>query len=199
MKDLLNKYNKQTSLRIGLLGGSFNPAHKGHLHISEEALKLFNLDEVWWLVSPQNPLKSAEGMESFESRLKKASNAALNSKIFVTDVEKTLGTQYTVDTLNALTDIFPNMKFIWLMGADNLKQMPLWKNWQEIFSIVPIAVFDRKDYSDQENTGEIAKILSSSKVAEKDVAMILEKELPAWVFVHSNLCNISSTFIRENK
>lgn len=198
MIDLLENYNKNMSFRIGLLGGSFNPAHKGHLHISEEALKLFGLDEVWWVVSPQNPLKSAEDIESLECRISKAKQVALNSKIIVTDIEKTLGTRYTVDTLNAMKDIFPHVKFLWLMGADNLKQMPLWKNWQEIFSIVPIAVFDRKDYSNQENSGEIAKILSSSKVEAEYATMILEKDLPAWTFVHHNLCDISSTFIREN-
>ncbi|MCP4393253.1 MAG: nicotinate-nucleotide adenylyltransferase [Alphaproteobacteria bacterium] len=197
--DLISKYNDNTVKKVGLLGGSFNPAHKGHLHISLEALKRLALDEVWWLVSPQNPLKPTEGMASVEQRKVEAQNLANNPKIIVTDIERRLGTNYTVDTLGALRYKFSSMKFVWLMGADNMHQIPQWKNWREIFDIVPVAVFDRKDYSKEEMSGEMAKLLNSYKIAEKNAATLIDTKPPAWVFIHNDLCNISSTNIRKQQ
>ena len=130
--------------RIGLLGGSFNPAHGGHLHISRLALSRLDLDEVWWLVSPQNPLKPAAGMAPFAERLEAAARvAAAERRIRVSDIEARLGSTYTADTLKALRRRFPRARFVWLMGGDNLAQLPYWKRWQDIFRTAPIAVFDR--------------------------------------------------------
>ena len=114
-------------LKIGLLGGSFNPAHCGHLHVSEVALKRLDLDYVWWLVSPQNPLKSTIGMAPLENRLKWCADEALNPRIRVIDIESELGTRYTIDTLAALKRRFADVKFIWLMGSDNLKNFRRWR------------------------------------------------------------------------
>jgi nicotinate-nucleotide adenylyltransferase len=130
-------------LRIGLLGGSFNPAHDGHIHASELALKQLQLDYVWWLVSPQNPLKPAEGMAGFENRLKRARSLARQRRIVVTGIEAQLGTSYTADTLRALHKRFPQLRFVWLMGSDNLVQLPRWRSWQNIFESVPVAVVAR--------------------------------------------------------
>jgi nicotinate-nucleotide adenylyltransferase len=130
-------------LRVGLLGGSFNPAHEGHLHASTLALKELQLDYVWWLVSPQNPLKEAEGMAPFEDRLRAARNFVRHPRIIVTGIEADLGTRFTVDTLTALKHRFPQARFVWLMGSDNLLQLPRWRGWQEIFAILPIAVIAR--------------------------------------------------------
>ena len=132
-------------MKIGLLGGSFNPAHAGHLHISEIALKKLGLNQVWWLVSPQNPLKDKIG--KFEERLDAAKKlTARNPKIKVLDLENKFGTQYTIDTLKRLKTKFPHYEFVWLMGADNLIQLPKWKRWEEILKLVPIQVFDRAEY-----------------------------------------------------
>src|SRR5690242_19261706 len=125
--------------RIGLLGGSFNPAHGGHLHVSALALKLLDLDQIWWLVSPQNPLKPIAGMAPFRTRVEAARQvAAANRRIIVTDLEDRLGTSYhTADTLKALRRLFPRLRFVWLMGGDNLVQIPEWERWPEVFNTVP--------------------------------------------------------------
>ncbi|MBO0712928.1 MAG: nicotinate-nicotinamide nucleotide adenylyltransferase, partial [Acetobacteraceae bacterium] len=117
--------------RIGLLGGSFNPAHGGHLHVSLLALRHLALDEIWWLVSPQNPLKPADGMAPFANRLEQARRvAAEHPRIRVTDLENRLGaSRYTADTLQALRRRFPRLRFVWLMGGDNLVQIPRWQRW----------------------------------------------------------------------
>lgn len=134
-------------MRVGLLGGSFNPAHQGHLHISNIALKKLKLDQVWWLVSPQNPLKKKDDMMDFSLRLDHAAAiVGVNPKIKVLGIEMELGTRYTVDTLKRLKKKFPNIEFYWLMGADNLIQLPKWKKWQHILDLAPIHVFDRADY-----------------------------------------------------
>ena len=129
--------------RVGLLGGSFNPAHEGHLHISRLALDHLGLDELWWLVSPRNPMKPARGMASFDERLAGARTVAADPRIAVSGIERRLGTRYTADTLRALGARFPRIAFVWVMGADNLAQISRWKDWTAIFEAVPIAVFDR--------------------------------------------------------
>jgi nicotinate-nucleotide adenylyltransferase len=130
-------------LRIGLLGGSFNPAHSGHLHVSETALDRLGLDYVWWLVSPQNPLKPVEEMAPFAERVARARAAAHGRKIRVTGIEADLGTRYTRDTVSALIKRFPRIHFVWLMGSDNLKQLCHWRDWTAIASMLPIAVVSR--------------------------------------------------------
>jgi nicotinate-nucleotide adenylyltransferase len=128
-------------MRIGLLGGSFNPAHGGHLYISEIARKALKLDYVWWLVSPGNPLKSEPA--PLELRMTHARNAAQAPRIHVTDIERRLGTRYTVDTVVALQRRFPGVHFIWLMGSDNLEQFARWRRWRDIAARIPIAVVRR--------------------------------------------------------
>jgi nicotinate-nucleotide adenylyltransferase len=131
-------------LRIGLLGGSFNPPHDGHLHVSEAALKKLGLDYVWWLVSPQNPLKPSRGMASFDKRLEAAKRLAdRHPHMVVSSIEKEFGTQFTIDTLKALKRRFADTRFVWLMGSDNLVQIPRWRRWQQIFALVPVAVIAR--------------------------------------------------------
>lgn len=128
-------------LRIGLLGGSFNPAHGGHLYVSEIARKALKLDYVWWLVSPGNPLKDEP--DPLELRLIRARNAARRPYIYVADIERRLGTRYTIDTIAALQRRFPGVRFIWLMGSDNLEQFSCWRRWQDIAARIPIAVVRR--------------------------------------------------------
>ena len=133
-------------LRIGLLGGSFNPAHDGHVHVSRAALKKLHLDYVWWLVSPQNPLKPQKGMASFAKRLETANCLAeRHPRMIATGIEQALGTRFTIDTLRALKRRFPDTRFVWLMGSDNLVQIPRWRSWQQIFFLMPVAVVARPD------------------------------------------------------
>jgi nicotinate-nucleotide adenylyltransferase len=131
-------------LRIGLLGGSFNPAHAGHLYVSETALKRLKLDSVWWLVSPGNPLKDDAAMAPLASRLQSARRiAAHESRIHVSALETALHTIYTIDTVTALRRRFPRVDFVWLMGSDNLEQFSRWRRWQELARLVPIVVVQR--------------------------------------------------------
>ena len=128
-------------MRIGLLGGSFDPAHDGHLYVSEIARKALNLDYVWWLVSPGNPLKPMP--DCLEVRLRRARNIAHGPRIFVTDIEARLGTRYTIDTVTALQKRFPQVDFVWLMGSDNLEQFSRWRRWRQIACRIPIVVVRR--------------------------------------------------------
>ncbi len=133
-------------IRTGLLGGSFNPAHPGHRRISLQAMRRLRLDEVWWLVSPGNPLKAQEGMAPLVARYASAVEMAEGAAIRPTAIEGELGTVYTVDTIAALKRRFPDRRFIWLMGADNLGQFHRWRDWRKIARMVPIAVMTRPGY-----------------------------------------------------
>jgi nicotinate-nucleotide adenylyltransferase len=130
-------------LKIGLLGGSFNPAHEGHLYISLAAMKKLGLDYVWWLVAPQNPLKPVAGMAPLERRHAVAAATANHPRILVVNAEHTLSTRYTIDTITALKKRFPQVNFVWLMGSDNLEGFHRWRRWQDIAHLVPIAVVQR--------------------------------------------------------
>ena len=139
----------RTGPKIGLLGGSFNPAHGGHRRVSLFAREALGLDEVWWLVSPGNPLKSKKGMAPLAARVAAATAQAKRAPIRVTAIERELGTRYTVDTLSAITTRFPKRRFVWLMGADNLAQFHLWRDWRGIARRMPIAVIARPGYDAQ--------------------------------------------------
>jgi len=185
--------------RIGLLGGSFNPAHEGHRDISLAALTCLDLDEVWWMVSPQNPLKSARGMASFAERMASAKAMADHPRIRVTDIEQRLGTRYTADTLRKLVTRFPSYRFVWLMGADNLAQISSWRDWTRIFHLTPIAVFDRPTYTIKALTSQAARRFRRSRRREAALKTLAATPAPAWVFVHHRLNPISATQIRAER
>ena len=182
--------------RIGLLGGSFNPAHQGHCEISLEALRRLELDQVWWLVSPQNPLKPVAGMAPLEERLAGAREAAPDPRILATPLEDALGTVYTAQTVAALTARFPKVRFVWLMGADNLIEFSDWKGWPEIFRTVAIAVFDRPSYSSRALGAKAARRFARHRMAESAAKGLADQAPPAWVFIHQRLNPQSSTKIR---
>jgi len=183
--------------RVGLLGGSFNPAHGGHLHISREALRRLALDEIWWLVSPQNPLKPASGMALLAERIAAARAIATDPRIRVTDLEARLGTAYTADTLKVLNTRFPRTRFVWLMGADNLVQLRHWDRWPGIFRAAPIAVFARPSYCLVALTDLAARRFAGRRVAPGRARRLAELAPPAWVFFPSRLDTRSATQIRS--
>lgn len=183
--------------KIGLLGGSFNPAHEGHLHISEHAANLLGLDEVWWLVSPQNPLKSTDDMASLEDRVKSAESITSNSTIKVKTIESELGTQYTIDTIKALDNKYSTTKFIWLIGADNLEIFDKWKDWQDIFNNIPIAVLDREPYSTDAMASIAAKEFELNRLDDKQADQLINSKAPAWVYLNIPTHPASSTAIRN--
>ncbi|MGE0746388.1 MAG: nicotinate-nucleotide adenylyltransferase [Rhodospirillales bacterium] len=186
-------------LKVGILGGSFNPAHDGHRHISLLALKLLHLDEVWWLVSPQNPLKPVEGMAPFEERLEGARELARHPNIIVTDLEQRLGTRYTAETLPLLRQCFPRTQFVWIMGADNLVQISHWHRWTKIFNTMPIAVFDRAPFGFDALAGQAAHAFARFKLKRRDACRLVEKKPPAWTFFHTQLHPGSATQIRARR
>ena len=186
-------------LRIGLLGGSFNPAHSGHRHISVQALRRLGLDEVWWLVSPQNPLKPPAGMAAFVDRLARARRVARHPRIRVSDLEARLGTRYTADTLTALRRRFPRHRFVWLMGADNLRQIPAWQHWTKIFTELSIAVFDRPSYSFRALAGKAARRYRHFRQRPRQAKRIAALRPPAWVFLRIPLHPASATAIRAGR
>jgi nicotinate-nucleotide adenylyltransferase len=184
--------------RIGLLGGSFNPAHEGHRHVSLEALKRLRLDEVWWLVAPQNPLKPIAGMAPFAERLKQAAMLAHDRRIRVLDIEARLGTHYTADTLVALQVLFPRQHFVWLMGADNLAQIRYWRRWRSIFSRVPVAVFARPTYCLRALAALAAKRFARRRI-RPPARRLARLRPPAWVFLPVKLDPSSATAIRSGR
>jgi len=183
-------------LRVGLLGGSFNPAHGGHLNLSLAALKRLELDRVWWLVSPQNPLKPDDGMAPFADRLASAAAMARHPRILASDVEARLGTRFTADTLAALVRRYRCHDFVWLMGADNLRQIPAWDRWSRIFHTVPVAVFSRPSYSLGALAGPAARRFRRHRLPEAMAGRLAGSEPPAWVFCHMRLDPTSASALR---
>lgn len=183
-------------LRIGLLGGSFNPAHPGHLEISRQALRRLRLDQVWWLVVPQNPLKPRRQTAPLGRRLARARRIARHPRVVVTPLERVLGTLYTADTVGALARVFPRARFVWLMGADNLIEVSRWKDWQRIFNTVPVAVFDRPSYSVRAAAASAARRFARQRLPEPQAGSLARRKPPAWVFIHQRLSPQSSTRIR---
>jgi len=185
--------------RVGLLGGSFNPAHDGHRHISRIALDRLALDEVWWLVSPQNPLKAADGLAPLAERMAAARAIADDPRLIVTDIERELGTIFTVDTVDALKRRFEHHRFVWLMGADILVQMPRWRRWYRLFASVPIGVFPRPTYSSRALSGTAARRFAGKKIRESQAPLLADMRPPAWVFLRARPHTASATRIREGR
>lgn len=185
------------SRTVGLLGGSFNPAHQGHRFISLQAIKRLGLDEVWWLVSPQNPLKDSRMMLDLKERVRRARSIVRHPRIRVTDIERRLGTHFTADTLDALKRRFPKIRFVWLMGADNLMQIPQWDRWERIFRSVPVAVFDRKPYTYQALASRAAERFRHRRKTGARLRGLGRADAPAWVFLFYRRHPASATDIRQ--
>jgi nicotinate-nucleotide adenylyltransferase len=186
------------NMRIGLLGGSFNPAHEAHRHISLTALKRLGLDQVWWLVTPGNPLKSGAKQPSLESRVATAAEVAAHPRIVVTGFEGARKSPYTVDTVKFLKRRFPGVDFVWLMGADNLAELHRWRDWSELFRLVPIAVFDRPGFRLKAMASVAAQRFQFYRVDESDAAGLASLMPPAWAILSEKLSSLSSTSLRQN-
>ena len=185
------------NMRIGLLGGSFNPAHAAHRQISLAALKRLRLDQVWWLVSPNNPLKAKA--PDLETRIAVAREVAHLPKIVVTGFEAGRGSAYTVDTLRFLKRRYPSVNFVWLMGADNLVSFHRWRAWETLFRLVPIAVLDRPGYRLKARASRAAQRFASAAVDETDAPGLSGMEPPAWTLLTLPLSSLSSTALRGAK
>ena len=180
---------------IGLLGGSFDPPHAGHLHISREALKRFGLDRVWWLVSPGNPLKP-RGPAPLPERLRAARALVDHPRIDVTDFEARAGTRHTAQTLDALSQAAPGLRFVWLMGADNLAQFHRWQDWRRIMDTVPVGVLARPGQRISARLSPAARIYRGARLPAHASHLLGRVPAPAWCFLNVPMVDISSSALR---
>ena len=184
--------------RIGLLGGSFDPPHKGHLFISLEAKKILKLDEIWWIVTPQNPLKISKPA-TYKERIKNCKNITRNFPIKIKEIEKQIGSDYSYKTINYILNHYKNIKFFWLMGADNLISFHKWQNWQKIFNNISIVIFKRHGYNIEALKSIALKKFINNKILESNFNMEEFNNLPSWVFVENKEIKISSSDIRNQR
>lgn len=185
------------NLVTGLLGGSFNPAHRGHLEVTDAARHLLGLQRCWWLVSPQNPLKSTRETAPLDERLARAEKQAAGRPwLSVTGIERQLGTQYTADTLTALTARFPRNRFVWIMGADNLAGFHRWSRWRQIAETMPIAVVSRPGAQMAALTSPAARVYAERRLRPEEARALPFVEPPAWVYLPVVHNPLSSTALR---
>jgi nicotinate-nucleotide adenylyltransferase len=184
-------------MRIGLLGGSFNPPHVAHRAISLFAIKRLKLDRVWWLVTPGNPLKDHGGLRDLAERAEAARKMADDPRIDVSCLEAVIGTRYTVDTITYLRRRAAGLRLVWIMGADNLAQFHRWENWRRIASEVPIAVIDRPPQSFRALAAPAAQALARYRLPENQAGRLADQRAPAWVFLTGMKLDLSSTALRN--
>ena len=186
-------------MRIGLLGGSFNPAHAGHRHIIELAQRWLRLDQVWLLVSPGNPLKPKTGMAPFECRLASAHGIADGRRVIASAIEALLGTRYTIDTMRRLRRRFARARFVWLMGADIVPELPRWRRWLDLARRIPFAVLPRPGYNYRALSSRAARRLAHARRPARAASVLSELAAPAWVFLCVPQHTASATAIRTSK
>lgn len=184
-------------MRIGLLGGSFNPPHQAHRAISLFALKRLQLDRVWWLITPGNPLKDNGGLHTLAERAEAAHKVADDPRIDISCLESVIGTRYTAHTINYLRQRASRVRFVWIMGADNLAQFHRWQNWKRIAGQVPIAVIDRPPQSFRALTAPAAQALARYRIPEIYASRLADRRPPAWVFLTGLKLKMSSTGLRN--
>ena len=184
-------------MRVGLLGGSFNPPHEGHALVTRLVLARLRLDRVWWLVTPGNPLKSQAELAALQARVAAARRLVCDPRVEVTDIEAHIGARYTYDTLEWLTRRAPSVRFVWVMGADNLRQFDRWRRWQGIARLVPIVVVDRPGSTLNALSSRAASALTRWRVPENEAATLADRKPPAFLFLHGRRSELSSTLLRR--
>ncbi len=184
-------------MRIGLLGGSFNPPHEGHAHITRLALRRLRLDRVWWLVTPGNPLKSQDELAALQKRVAAARRLVAGPRVVVSDIEARIGSRYTYETLAWIKRRAPSVHFVWIMGADNLRQFHRWRHWRAIAGLVPIVVVDRPGSTLRATSGRAGAALAPFRVPERDAARFATLSPPALLFLHGPRSKLSSTALRH--
>jgi nicotinate-nucleotide adenylyltransferase len=188
-----------SGLRVGLFGGSFNPIHDGHRLVAEQCLKRLNLDAVWLLVTPGNPLKDNGDLPPLEARVRAARELTANPRIHVTGVEAVHRFHYTVDTLDWLVAACPDTNFVWIMGADNLSQFDRWERWQDIAALMPIAVYARPGSTFRATVSKAAIALKKHRLPEEAAETLATSKPPAWVYLHGITSPQSSSAIRARR
>jgi nicotinate-nucleotide adenylyltransferase len=200
MINVANSWGVKPDARVGILGGSFNPAHEGHLHISALAHEKLGLDHVIWMVSPQNPLKPEQTMAAFTDRMDGAARvASADAAIIVSDIEVQMRTRYSAHTLEALKSAAPQMAVVWIMGADNMAQIDKWESWTTIFSTLPIAIFARPPYSNGVGDCTAAETFAENQLEESRGVELAMQSPPAWIYFDTPLNSKSATRIRAGR
>ena len=184
--------------KIGLLGGSFDPPHKGHLFISLEAKKILKLEEIWWLVTPQNPLKISQPA-TYKDRVKNCRNISRNYPIKIKEIEKNIGSDYSYKTVNHILHHYKNIKFFWLMGADNLINFHKWEKWQKIFNDMSIVIFKRHGYNNKALKSIASKKYNNKRILKSAIDLQDFNTLPSWTIIENKEIKISSTEIRNQR
>jgi nicotinate-nucleotide adenylyltransferase len=182
--------------RIGIMGGSFNPPHAGHLAVSETALRRLDLDRLWWVVTPGNPLKSKDGLPPLARRIAACRALLSDPRIEVTGFEADLGSPYTAETLAFLKSRFPRTHLVWVMGADNLASFDRWQDWRRIAALMPIAVVDRPYWRLPALASPAAHALGRYRIPESAAASLPRRRAPAWTYLGTRLSDLSSSQIR---
>lgn len=183
--------------RVGLFGGSFNPPHDGHVHVSEQALQRLELDWVWWLVTPGNPLKDHSNLAPLAERIEACESITSDPRMKITAFERDMPTRYTADTLFNVVQRNPGIDFVWLMGADNLGQFHKWERWRDITRLMPVAVIDRPGSTLSLHSAPAAITMLKFRIDEGDAATLASQKPPAWAFLHGPRSSLSSTKIRN--
>jgi nicotinate-nucleotide adenylyltransferase len=186
-------------MKVGLLGGSFNPPHLAHRLISLTALKRLNLAQVWWMISPGNPLKDHSSLAPLSKRIRLSREIARHSRVKVTAFEAGIGTAYTAEALKFLRTRLPHVHFVWLMGADNLASFHRWRDWQSIMELVPIAVEDRPEWRYRALASPAASRFARFRLPEKDAGCLADLAPPAWCYLSGPLSRLSSTALRAQE
>ncbi len=181
---------------VGLLGGSFDPPHRGHVHITLEALRRFGLDRIWWMVSPGNPLK-ADAPAAMERRLAACRQIMRHPRVEVTDVEARLGTRFTAETLLKLRRAYPRVTFVWLMGADNLASFHRWDAWRDIMETVPIGVLARPGEQLRAGLSPAARVYREARLPARQAGALPDGSAPRWTLIAGPMVAQSSTALRE--
>lgn len=189
----------QAGMTVGLFGGSFNPAHDGHAHVAETALQRLGLDRVVWLVSPQNPLKGRQDTAPLDQRMASAAAYARGPAMIVSDFETRAGTQWTVDTLQALTARHPGVRFVWLMGSDNLAGFHRWRGWTDIMRMMPMAVIARPGSMLESRAAPAARRFAGYRVSSREARLLPTMAAPAWTYLRAPLNRSSSTALRVGR
>ena len=183
-------------MRVGLFGGSFDPAHEGHAHVAETALTRLRLDKVIWLVSPQNPLKSAAESASLTARMASARRMARGPHMIVSDIEHRVGSRYTIDILRILKQRFPGVRFVWIMGADNLASLHSWRGWAQIMREMPVAVIARPGAELKSRSSPAARRFAHARLSSREAPRLAGRRSPAWLYLRAPFNFASSTALR---
>ena len=192
-----NFFEHSKKKNIGILGGTFDPAHDGHIKISMQAINRLKLNEVWWIISLSNPFKKDKKITSYSQRYLTAKNYVKDRRIVVSNLEQKINSTYSCDLIEYLKNKYPNKRFVWILGVDNLKHFHKWKNWKQIFYQLPIAIFDRPNYSLNVINSKCTNIFKKNRILNLDTGKFKYCKAPCWLFLTGWVKQISSSGLRN--